>query len=328
MEEALLYIRAGIKAGRYVNEATVSQGIIQRLLHSLGWPVYDTDIVAPEYSLGGRRVDYALCYPPREPTILVEVKQIGQSKGADRQLFEYAFHKGVPMAILTDGQEWNFFLPTEQGDYGERQVYKLDILERDPEEIETDLKRYLDYGAVRSGQAIEAARKDYRNAARKRRAQRTLPEAWAKLVEYEDELLIELLSDKVEDLCGIKPNPDAVAEFFRKQVRPQREAPSTVSSQKPSPQSEITSDKVPEAVGYILYGERHQARSARETLIRIFTEFAERDSRAACDAVGPRASWEDESLLGRPQKEDSRGRRAGDAQNRGRADLRGEPFVG
>ena len=129
-----------------------------------------------EYSLGGRRADYALCHPPREPVILVEVKQVGQSKGADRQLFQYAFHKGVPMAVLTDGQEWHFFLPTEQGDYGERRVYKLDLLERDPQEAEEGFERYLGYEEVRSGRAIEAARRDYRNAARKRTAQRTLPD--------------------------------------------------------------------------------------------------------------------------------------------------------
>src|SRR5918997_6831152 len=217
VEEDLLDIRTGIKAGRYVNEATVSQGIVQRLLNALGWPVYDTEVVAPEFSLGARRADYALCHPPREPTILIEVKQVGQSRGADRQLFEYAFHKGVPMAILTDGQEWNFFLPTEQGDYNERRLYKIDILEREPQETESSLKRYLEYEAVRSGQAIEAARKDYRNAARKRQAQRTLPDAWTKLIESEDELLIELLSDKVEDLCGVKPEPDALAAFLRNQ---------------------------------------------------------------------------------------------------------------
>ena len=48
MKEDLLDIRDGIKAGRYVNEATVSQGIVQRLLYTLGWPVYDTEVVAPE----------------------------------------------------------------------------------------------------------------------------------------------------------------------------------------------------------------------------------------------------------------------------------------
>ncbi|EQD78280.1 Type I restriction enzyme R protein N terminal domain protein, partial [mine drainage metagenome] len=112
-------------------EASVQQGIVLRLLHALSWPSYDTQIVCPEYSLEGRRVDYALCHPPGKPIAFVEVKQIGQSEGAERQLFEYAFHVGVPLAILTDGQEWNFFLPGEQGDYGERRVYKLDIVERD-----------------------------------------------------------------------------------------------------------------------------------------------------------------------------------------------------
>ena len=278
MEVDLLDIRAGIKAGRYVNEATVSQGIVQRLLHALGWPVYDTEIVAPEYSLGTRRADYALCHPPREPVILIEVKQVGQSKGADRQLFEYAFHKGVPMAILTDGQEWNFFLPTEQGDYSERQLYKLDILERDPLQAESSFKRYLEYDAVRSGQAIEAARKDYRNAARKRQAQRTLPDAWAKLIESEDELLMELLSDKVEDLCGVKPEPDAVAAFLRKQPSSVNEAISAPVRKKPRQlaQPDPTTDAA-RSTGYELYGQRRRARNARDVLIQVFREFAERE---------------------------------------------------
>jgi hypothetical protein len=279
VREALLDIRAGIKAGRYVNEATVSQGIVQRLLNALGWPVYDTEIVAPEYSLGNRRADYALCHPPREPAILIEVKQVGQSKGADRQLFEYAFHRGVPMAILTDGQEWNFFLPTEQGDYSERQLYKLDILERDPQEAESSLKRYLEYEAVRSGQAIEAARKDYRNAARKKQAQRTLPDAWTKLIESEDELLMELLADKVEDLCGVKPDLDAVATFLRKQPSMGNEVVSQPSPKKPKPpdRSGPTNDGS-KSTGYELYGQRYGARNARDVMVKVFREFAERDS--------------------------------------------------
>ena len=77
----------------------------------------------------------------RKPIAFIEVKQVGQSEGAERQLFEYAFHTGVPLAILTDGREWNFFLPAEQGDYGERRVYKLDIVERDISECISRLNR-------------------------------------------------------------------------------------------------------------------------------------------------------------------------------------------
>ncbi len=187
MKEHFLAIQDGLRAGRFINEAAVSQGIVLRILHALSWPAYDTDIVSPEYSVEGRRVDYALCHPRGKPIVFIEVKQVGQSTGADRQLFEYAFHRGVPMAILTDGQEWHFFLPGEQGDYGERRVYKLDILERDPDESVARLRRYLDYRAVCSGEAIEAAKKDYRNIARERQIQAALPKAWTKLVGEADE---------------------------------------------------------------------------------------------------------------------------------------------
>lgn len=122
LEQEIEVIREGIKAGRFTSEAAVSQGIVLRLLHALGWPAYDTQVIWPEYSLSGRRADFALCNPPSRPIAFIEVKQVGQSDRAERQLFEYAFHDGVPMAILTDGREWNFFLPGEQGDYGERRV--------------------------------------------------------------------------------------------------------------------------------------------------------------------------------------------------------------
>ena len=56
-------IRSGIKAGRFPNEASVSQGIVLRLLMALGWPTWDTQVVWPEYALEGRRVDFALCHP-------------------------------------------------------------------------------------------------------------------------------------------------------------------------------------------------------------------------------------------------------------------------
>ncbi len=60
------------------NEAAVSQGIVLRLLQAIGWPAYDTQVVWPEYSLSGRRVDFALCHPPAKPIAFVEVKQVGQ----------------------------------------------------------------------------------------------------------------------------------------------------------------------------------------------------------------------------------------------------------
>lgn len=213
LEQEIAGIRDGIKANRFPNEAAVSQGIVLRLLSALGWPAYDTQVVWPEYSLSGRRVDFALCHPSAKPVAIIEVKQIGQSDGAERQLFEYAFHDGVPMAILTDGREWNFFLPGEQGAYGERRVYKLNIVERDLDECATRLQRYLLHSSITSGAALQAARDDYRNVSKSRQMEAALPKAWSTLLEEEDDMLIEIIADRVESVCGFKPDPDMILRF-------------------------------------------------------------------------------------------------------------------
>lgn len=284
LEQHLEDIRAGIKAGRFGNEAAVSQGIVLRLLHALGWPSYDTQVVCPEYSLEGRRVDFGLCHPPGKPIAFVEVKQIGQSEGAERQLFEYAFHVGVPVAILTDGQEWNFFLPGEQGDYGERRVYKLDIVEREIRECVSRLNRYLNYGEIVSGNAIAAAREDYRNVSRERQMRATLPEAWTRLVVEEDDLLLELIADRVESLCGFKPDPDTVARFLKENVSLRAVVPQGIPTprQAPNPSRPPKQPVAPSpglsVIGFSLDGRQIGARNARDVLVKVFETLASLDS--------------------------------------------------
>jgi predicted type IV restriction endonuclease len=287
LEKHIEEIRIGIKSGRFTSEAAVSQGIVLRILHALSWPAYDTQIVCPEYSLMGRRVDYALCHPPGKPIAFIEVKQIGQSEGAERQLFEYAFHVGVPLAILTDGQEWNFFLPGEQGDYGERRVYKLDIFERNISECADRLTRYLQYDSIVCGNAIEAAREDYRSVSRDRLIKSTLPKAWARLIEEEDELLLELVADRVEVLCGYKPAPDTVAHFLKESVtskpivpgKPQQPSTPQKVASMPTPKVPTSSSiQKPSSIGFVLDGQQYMARSAREVLEGVFEALAKHDT--------------------------------------------------
>lgn len=301
IEKDIETIRTAIRAGRFPNEASVSQGIVLRLLNALGWACYDTDAVWPEYSLGGRRVDFALCSPPGKPIAFIEVKQIGQSDGAERQLFEYAFHAGVPMAILTDGREWNFFLPGEQGDYGERRVYKLDIIDRDVKECVERLERYLKQSAVASGDAMLAARDDYRNVSKERQMRAALPKAWAQLIVDEDDLLLEILADRVESLCGFKPDPDMVAAFLKEGTQGaalppqqilaraapmQRPAPAAASINRP-PASEAAkaADSGPRSTpassgqtGFSFDDRFHSTRNAIDTLRQVFDLLAARDS--------------------------------------------------
>ena len=110
IRETVDRIRTSLKSGQYINEASISQGVVLPVLQALDWPVFNTSVVRPEFPVGTRWVDFALCETRGRPRIFLEVKKIGHANTGDRQLFEYAFHQGVPMAILTDGQEWSFYL--------------------------------------------------------------------------------------------------------------------------------------------------------------------------------------------------------------------------
>lgn len=214
LEEHILDIQKKLKNNEYPNEQSISQGIVLRLLSALHWPVYDTQTVIPEYNIQGRRVDFALCIHKNKPVIFIEVKQPGNTLGADRQLFEYAFHEGVPFAIVTDGKEWHFYLPAEVGSYEERRVYKLDLIERNEQESAYRLDRYLLHNGVGSGNALENAREDYKNVSKERQAKTNIPVAWEKLLDDKDETLIEVVSEKVESLCGFRPSQSQVIVYL------------------------------------------------------------------------------------------------------------------
>lgn len=235
LAERIEKVKAGLRQGTYASESAVSQGILLSILHGLGWDASDTSLVIPEYSIEGRRVDYAL-WPPgrRSPSAFVEVKKVGKlSEKADRQLFEYAFLAGVQMAILTDGREWCFYLPVEQGHYSERLAYEFDLLEEETAEALERLRRYLSYERIRSGEALQAARADYQNVVREREVKRTFPQAWNALLEGRDSLLSEMLAEKVQDLSGYKPDLEACGKFLQS-IPPMRVAEEPTLVEQPS----------------------------------------------------------------------------------------------
>jgi hypothetical protein len=103
LEELLTRIKGRLGKDQYRNEAAISTGIVLPILRALGWDDSDPEQVAPEFSSGRGRVDFALFGTPMRGAVFVEVKGIGRSDLGDKQLFEYAFHEGIPLCILTDG---------------------------------------------------------------------------------------------------------------------------------------------------------------------------------------------------------------------------------
>ena len=222
-EDTVEGIRVPLREGRFPNEAAIANGVILPILQGLDWPVFNPSVVVPQYpgesltqhSAGSKTwVDFALCNSTDfQPLVFVAIKNAGfppNHQEADKalaQLMQYSLKNGIGIAVLTDGQEWGFYLPAAASSYAECQVYKLDLLEQDIAESCSRLRRYLSRNDVEQGIALSNAQSDYK-------IKETLPTAWRILLEDADAALIESLSAKVEALCGFKPAPEACAEFL------------------------------------------------------------------------------------------------------------------
>lgn len=229
--ESISQIVEQIKSNKIQNEAQVTQSIVNRVIAHLDWDIYDTDLVKPQYNINNNFIDIALFIGEDSPEILVEVKAIGKAKQHDEQLLKYAFSTGAPMAILTDGQEWHFYLPGEKGDLGERKFYKLDITERSPNESVEILSKYLNFNNVRSGSALDHARNDLNNRKKTSKVIESLPLAFNKIISEPDELFIEMLANKVADLCGHEPSKSQIISFLQRQNGP----PDLIGKDSPAP---------------------------------------------------------------------------------------------
>lgn len=161
----------------------------------------------------------------------------------------------------------------------ERRVYRLDLLGREIQECADRLTKYLAYGAVCCGAALQTLRNEYQDVARKRVIEDTLPKAWRKLIEEQDSLLLELLADKVETLCGFKPDLEAVGQFVSNRpailAAANQEPPSVRPGAKSAPGTMAAAHLT--QVGYTLRGRVVAASSAINVERRLLDDLAAAD---------------------------------------------------
>lgn len=273
LSEHIDEVRQNLTNQVYPDEAAVERGVVQRLLGGLGWPIFDVQIIVPQFPIGRERVDYALCRAPSTPVVFIEVKGVGNiDESGEEQLFRYAFRKGVQEVVLTDGKEWHFFYPGGEGDFGERRVCKLDLVEEDTDEIGTYFDRYLNYDAVCSGRAVKAIIKDYN-------IKFGLPRTWQQLLEHPDEMsemFTEVIACKAEERYGDRPTHEQVLDFLKTLIpaspKPQTKLPSvppgpvTDTSQKGRKSARLLAVTMPD-------GTRIERKYAKDTFLEVIEKL-------------------------------------------------------
>ncbi|OGW37273.1 MAG: hypothetical protein A2Y97_02160 [Nitrospirae bacterium RBG_13_39_12] len=197
------------------NEAETKLAIIQPLIGYLGWDRDNPDEVKPEYSVENRRVDFSLRLN-NSNAVFIEVKQTGEDldkKEYQEQLLDYSFRQGVKLAILTNGITWCFYLPMKDVDWEKRKFYTIDIKEQESHEVTAKFIDFLLKDNVLYSRALKHAESVYEGKRREEAIEETLPKAWNKIVSDPDDLLIELLAETTEKICGFK-DIDIVKRFL------------------------------------------------------------------------------------------------------------------
>ena len=206
-------------ARRDLDESATKQGVVLRLLSLAGWDVFNVSEVTPEYTVGTKRVDYAL-RPESHNAVFVEVKRNGENlEGHQQQLLEYCFQQGVKLAALTNGRTWWLYLPLQTGSWEQRRFLTIDVESQEPEVVEQRFIEYLSEAKVSTGEAFSNAEELVRSQQRTEITGKAIIEAWRQIVETPDEMLVDLVAETAERICGFKPEIERIQEFLSGQAR-------------------------------------------------------------------------------------------------------------
>lgn len=268
-------IRSDARIDSY-DEASTKQTVILPLLAALGWSIFDIDEVCPEYSVRGGNVDFALqCQGGTK--VFIEVKKPQEDLAHHQeQLLNYAFKHGVPEALLTNGTTWWFYLPLREGSWEQRKFYTIEIRDREENEVADRFASFLERGNVESGKALRTAEQVYSSRRKIELMEETLPKAWDKLITEPDELLVELVAETTEKLCGHRPDTTMVEKFLGRPSLPREQVePQVRSKRRPrravSPPTKTPPDiyKGTSIVAFTFLGRRYPVRTWKEMLLGI-----------------------------------------------------------
>ena len=282
MREQLLAFISSLKSDKekvlLFDEAATKNALILRCLSLLGWDIFNVDEVSPEYSVGKLSVDYSLRIDNANK-VFVEVKRVREDlENHQEQLLSYSFKQGINLAILTNGIAWWFYLPLLEGDWEQRKFYTIDVFQQEAEDIASKFRDFLARENIARGKAVDNAKAVLESQQRRKKLQETLPQAWNMIVSEPDGLLVDLINETAEKICGFKADDNMIMDFLTKHedqllvsAAPLTEVtPITVPDVPPITLTPLSEDYTGKKISSFYFsGEKYQAHSWRGLLLGL-----------------------------------------------------------
>jgi hypothetical protein len=165
IRECIDDIQAHLRNEQYRTRDQVLLGVAARLLHELGWNIWDPAEIGVGYTPaeGHNTADFALFLTPGTPSAFVALCAPGTLKDSlDR--IETALgelHAATPalIAAASDGELWKFYAPEDETAIAESCFRTLDLREEDAGSISAAFTSFLSKTEMANGNARRSSRR-------------------------------------------------------------------------------------------------------------------------------------------------------------------------
>lgn len=200
------------------NETEVEYRVLGPVLETLGWDSHTQ--IDWRYQVGDTPrtgiVDVSLHSGDNIPRILLEAKSWDSNLTRHiEQVMRYAFHEAANICVLTNGREWQFYLPRAEGDVRDRMFASADIQEDGPTSAAGVIASFLAAEQVLSGAADAEAEEALAAFKSRKLAAEILPTVWERMRSEPDKALLRLLSKNVEKETGSVPHKKDLVEVIQ-----------------------------------------------------------------------------------------------------------------
>ena len=236
--EANEYLLDRIKYARDAYESKelriheVKQALLLPILQAVGWNIWEVGEVTPEFqSDDGYTYDYTLQIEGK-PKVLIGVYEAQvQPEDYSGPISVSAFRNDCDLAVLTDGCEWQFYLPDETGEPDLTLCHHLSFARGIEADVAQLLMQLLGRPNIANGSSRDLIQELHEKRQKARDVEDQIPITWKQLVTQPDALLIKLIADRVEQQHGSRPEDDMVERFLENN---QDQLTDTVASDSPS----------------------------------------------------------------------------------------------
>ena len=250
MASELVSFIDNIKSNKQIvsfDETSIKQTVVMKLLFLLGWDIFDVSEVSPNHTVGKHQIDYSLKIKNKSK-VFVNVKEAGTPLDKyQKELFKPAAMEDVEFSVLTNGMIWWFFLTLGKKNLEQKQICSLDFSSQSSDDIAKQLKEFLEKDRIAKGQALESAEKRLKKRYQKL-IEETLPKAWHQIISAPPELLVDLLRETAEKICGFSPERKTALKFLSEDLVKSRHPGTAAPAEKhPTPDAKANGPQGPAA---------------------------------------------------------------------------------